>query len=78
MADETPDLQKFDRTDVRLMLGVGLVTLLYPLFFFDRWIGLLDEGYIHAIAADINRGDSLYGDIYVDNPFPGAFHILAF
>ena len=78
MADETPDLQKFDRTDVWLMLGVGLVTLLYPLFFFDRWIGLLDEGYIHAIAADINRGDSLYGDIYVDNPFPGAFHILAF
>ena len=78
MVDETQNLQKFDRIDFRLMLGVALVTLLYPLFFFDRWIGLLDEGYIHAIAADINRGDSLYGDIYVDNPFPGAFHILAF
>lgn len=78
MADETRNFQQFDRTDIWLMLGIGLVTLLYPLFFFDRWIGLLDEGYIHAIAADINRGDSLYGDIYVDNPFPGAFHILAF
>jgi hypothetical protein len=78
MSHETENLQKFDRTDTWLMLGVGFVTLLYPLFFFDRWIGLLDEGYIHAIAADINRGDSLYGDIYVDNPFPGAFQILAF
>lgn len=78
MQREIENLKKFDRTDGWLTLAVGFVTLVYPLFFFDRWIGLLDEGYVHAIAADINRGDLLYGDIYVDNPFPGAFHLLAF
>jgi hypothetical protein len=46
-------------------------------FIFDRWFGLLDEGYILAIADDINRGKVLYRDIYIDAPFPGAFYLLA-
>ncbi|MBM4265086.1 MAG: hypothetical protein FJ144_00500 [Deltaproteobacteria bacterium] len=67
----------FDRTDAAITALIGVAALLYPLFFFDRWIGLLDEGYIHAIADDVNRGAVLYRDVYIDNPFPGSFHLLA-
>jgi hypothetical protein len=70
-------VSSFDRTDWRWLAGIAVASLVYPLFFFDRWIGLLDEGYIHAIAADIVRGRSLYGDVFIDSPFPGAFHLLA-
>src|SRR6266581_9620310 len=43
----------------------------------DRWLGLLDEGYVLAIADEVNRGRALYRDIWIDNPFPGAFTLLA-
>ena len=61
----------------RLPLVAGTAALVLQTFIFDRWFGLLDEGYILAIADDINRGKVLYRDIYIDAPFPGAFYLLA-
>src|SRR5262245_20172429 len=61
----------------RLPLLAGAMALAFQALIFDRWFGLLDEGYILAIADDINRGKVLYRDIYIDAPFPGAFYLLA-
>ncbi|MFP6663484.1 MAG: hypothetical protein VCC00_04720 [Deltaproteobacteria bacterium] len=66
-----------DAIDGWLTLLVFVVAVLWQLPFFDRWLGLLDEGYILAIATDINRGDLLYRDIYIDGPMPLAFETLA-
>jgi len=44
---------------------------------FDRWLGLLDEGYLLAPAEEINRGKVPYRDFYVDNPLPAAFYVVA-
>jgi len=66
------------RRDERgLMLGTGLLALAVQAPIFDRWLSLLDEGYLLAIADAINRGKLLYRDVYVDAPFPGAFYLLA-
>jgi hypothetical protein len=56
---------------VALVVGVAQ----WPLH--DRWLGLLDEGYVLGIADRINHGAVLYRDVIVDAPLPGAFHLLA-
>jgi hypothetical protein len=33
-----------------------------------RWFSLLDEGYVLAIADEMNHGRVLYRDIWIDNP----------
>ena len=66
-----------DRTDLWLTLAVVLVTVAFQWPIHDRWLALLDEGYILSIADDINRGRLLYRDVTVDAPFPGAFYLLA-
>lgn len=68
---------KPDRIDRRIAFGVFVAAILWQLPFFDRWLALLDEGYILAIATDINRGQVLYRDVYIDGPMPLAFETLA-
>ena len=60
-----------------LLLAVGLGAVAIQLPIFTHWLSLLDEGYLLALADDVNRGKILYRDVYVDAPFPGAFHVLA-
>src|SRR5262249_44384499 len=66
-----------DRRDVVLatIVGAAAVAVFVPIQL--RWLSLLDEGYVLAIADQINRGRALYRDIWIDNPFPGAFELLA-
>jgi hypothetical protein len=61
----------------RFPLAATLAAVLVQLPIFDRWYGLLDEGYMLSLAAEINRGRLLYRDVYVDAPFPAAFYVLA-
>jgi hypothetical protein len=63
--------------EAALTASVGVAALAVQLPIFDRWIGMLDEGYILAIAEDVLRGKVLYRDVYVDNPLPGAFYVVA-
>jgi hypothetical protein len=58
-----------------LLAVLAAVAIQLPIY--DRWFGLLDEGYMLALADDIRRGQMLYRDVYVDAPFPGAFYLLA-
>ena len=60
-----------------LPIVAALIALVIQLPIYDRWYGLLDEGYMLALADDIGRGQRLYRDIYVDAPWPAAFHVLA-
>lgn len=60
-----------------LTAAVFAVAFLFPLPIRDRWLALLDEGYIMAIADDVNRGRILYRDVTIDAPFPLAFDLLA-
>jgi hypothetical protein len=60
-----------------LTAGVFVVAFLFQLPIRDRWLALLDEGYIMAIADDVNRGQVLYRDVTIDAPFPLAFDLLA-
>jgi hypothetical protein len=60
-----------------LALGATCAAVAIQLPIFDRWFGLLDEGYMLSLAADIRRGQMLYRDVYVDAPFPAAFYVLA-
>lgn len=71
------DVKRFDRRDLGLTALVAIVALLFQWPMLFHWLGLLDEGYILAIADDINRGRALYRDVNVDAPFPAAFHLLA-
>ncbi len=66
-----------DRTDTWLAFGVVLVAVAVQWPIHDRWLALLDEGYILSIADDVNRGKVLYRDVTVDAPLPAAFHLLA-
>jgi hypothetical protein len=61
-----------DRRDALLAIIVALVAVLAFLPIAYRWFSLLDEGYVLAIADQVNRGRILYRDIWIDNPFPGA------
>lgn len=63
--------------DAWLTLAVFLATVAFQLPIRSRWLALLDEGYILAIADDVNRGQVLYRDVTIDAPFPLAFHLLA-
>jgi dolichyl-phosphate-mannose-protein mannosyltransferase len=65
------------RSELLLYLAVGLAALAVQLPIAAHWLSLLDEGYLLAIADDVNRGQLLYRDVYVDAPFPGAFYLLA-
>lgn len=65
------------RREPLLLLGTALLAVLVQAPIFDRWLSLLDEGYVLAIADAVNRGQLLYRDVYVDAPFPGAFYLLA-
>ena len=65
------------RRDGWLTLMVAVVAVVVQLPIYDRWLGLLDEGYVLGIADQINVGKVLYRDIVVDAPFPGAFYLLA-
>ena len=65
------------RVDVVLAAAIAAVSVLVFLPIHDRWFSLLDEGYVLAIADEMNRGRVLYRDIWIDNPFPGAFALLA-
>src|SRR5439155_533682 len=56
-------------------LGVALAAVAIQLPIYDRHLALLDEGYLLALAEEIARGKLLYRDVYVDNPFPGAFYL---
>jgi hypothetical protein len=60
-----------------LVLGAGLAAIAVQLPIFDRAFALLDEGYVLALADDINRGKVLYRDVDVAAPFPGVFYLLA-
>lgn len=60
-----------------LSVAVFLSALAFQLPLRTRWLALLDEGYILAIADDINRGQILYRDVTIDAPFPLAFYLLA-
>ncbi|HUE30091.1 MAG TPA: hypothetical protein VMR79_04410 [Verrucomicrobiae bacterium] len=66
-----------DRRETLLTLGVALAAVAVQLPIFDRWLGLLDEGYLLALAEEVGRGKLLYRDVYVDNPFPGAIYLVA-
>ena len=59
-----------------LLVAVALGAVAIQLPIFAHWLSLLDEGYLLAIADDVNRGKVLYRDVYVDAPFPGAFQLL--
>jgi len=65
------------RDPLWLTCAVALAAIAIQLPIFDRWFALLDEGYILAIADDVNRGAVLYRDVNIDAPFPGAFYLLA-
>lgn len=56
---------------------VFLATLIWQWPIFDRWLALLDEGYVMGIADQINQGQILYRDLTIDAPLPGSFHLLA-
>ncbi len=73
----TPVTSPTDRRDLALMVLIGLGAVALQLPIHDRWAALLDEGYILAIADDVNHGRVLYRDVIVDAPLPGAFHLLA-
>jgi len=66
-----------DRREALSTLAVALAAVAVQLPIFDRGLALLDEGYLLALAEEIARGKLLYRDVYVDNPFPGAFYLLA-
>lgn len=66
------------RSERRLLAVLAAaVAVLLQLAIYDRWFGLLDEGYMLALAEDIRRGHVLYRDVYVDAPLPAAFYLLA-
>ena len=63
--------------ELLLTVLVGAVAVLAQLPLYDRWLAFLDEGYILAIADEINHGRIPYRDVTIDAPFPGAFYLLA-
>lgn len=65
------------RVDILIGLAVAAVAVAFQWPIHDRWLALQDEGYILAIADDLNRGRVLYRDVTSDAPFPGAFYLLA-
>src|SRR4029077_8826574 len=67
----------WDRREALSTLAVALAAVAVQLPIYDRGFALLDEGYLLALAEEIARGKLLYRDVYVDNPFPGAFYIVA-
>ncbi|MEW6268638.1 MAG: hypothetical protein AB1689_04995, partial [Thermodesulfobacteriota bacterium] len=77
LAAEPPVATPARPSDGWLTAGVFVAALLFQLPIRTRWLALLDEGYILAIADDVNRGQVLYRDVTIDAPFPGAFHLLA-
>src|SRR3990172_10103391 len=66
-----------DRRDLVVAVSVGAMAIAVFLPIQFRWLSLLDEGYVLAIADQINHGRVLYRDVWIDNPFPGAFELLA-
>src|SRR2546425_1232548 len=66
-----------DRREALSTLAVALAAVAVQLPIYDRGLALLDEGYLLALAEEIARGKLLYRDVYVDNPFPGAFYLVA-
>jgi hypothetical protein len=60
-----------------LVLGAGLAALAVQVPILDRAFAIVDEGYMLALADDINRGKLLYRDVDVAAPFPGVFYLLA-
>ncbi|MBM4265079.1 MAG: hypothetical protein FJ144_00465 [Deltaproteobacteria bacterium] len=67
----------FTRTDVWIALGVAVAAIVFQWPIHDRWLALLDEGYVLSIADYINRGLVPYRDVTIDAPFPAAFYLLA-
>src|SRR6266480_4765410 len=65
------------RREALLTASVGLAAVAIQLPIFDRWLALLDEGYLLELADEVNRGKLLYRDVYVDAPLPGAFYAMA-
>src|SRR5207247_483751 len=65
------------RREALLTAGVGLAAVAIQLPIFDRWLALLDEGYLLELADEVNRGKLLYRDVYVDAPLPGAVYAMA-
>ncbi|HUE29886.1 MAG TPA: glycosyltransferase family 39 protein, partial [Verrucomicrobiae bacterium] len=65
------------RREALLTAAVGFAAVVIQLPIFDRWLALLDEGYLLELADEVNRGKLLYRDVYVDAPLPGAFYALA-
>ncbi len=65
------------RRELLLLALVGLVAVAIQIPIHDRWAALLDEGYILAIADEINHGKLPYRDVVIDAPLPGAFYLLA-
>jgi hypothetical protein len=63
--------------EAALTASVGVAALAVQLPIFDRWLGVLDEGYLLAVSEEVLRGKVLYRDVYVDNPLPGAFYLVA-
>ena len=58
-------------------LIVLAAALLLQLAIYDRWIGILDEGFVLQTATEILRGKVLYRDVVIPAPFPGCFYLLA-
>jgi len=55
---------------------VAVVTILFQLLFFDRWISFMDEGHMLEYADLLAGGGELYRDATV-YPLPGSFYLLA-
>ena len=58
-------------------LIVLAAALLLQLAIYDRWIGILDEGFVLQTATEILRAKVLYRDVVIPAPFPGCFYLLA-
>ena len=60
-------------------VGLGIVvgaSLLLQVPIYDRWVSLMDEGFVLQTAAEVMRGKLLYRDIIIPNPLPGCFYLL--
>jgi hypothetical protein len=55
---------------------VVAASLLLQLPIYDRWVSLMDEGFVLQTAAEVMRGKVLYRDVIIPNPLPGSFWLL--
>jgi hypothetical protein len=59
-----------------LVVLVAGVSVLFQLYFFDRWFSAMDEGHVLQFAQIVADGGELYRDATL-YPLPGAFYLLS-